>query len=116
MNRGRQYIRKVIRMRLYLMQEGKSQRDPVMCNRIIKELTRWLNFYTRATEQQVAKFLLRNEEAILQILPGKGNPSRESLLRELNQIIYGDYNNQKRTTRNHLRVPGATQPGALQHH
>jgi ribosomal 50S subunit-associated protein YjgA (DUF615 family) len=86
---SREFINKIIRMRSRLIKDGKGHRNSAAIISAIKKLKIWLEAYPKASEHQVRNFLRSHSEEVFFILPGKGSRAHDSLMQQLNSILYG---------------------------
>ena len=85
---ARQWIMKVIRIRRRMMFEGVSIKSKVEVDCAIANLKKWLDFWPKATDDQVRRFLRKHEEDVMTIMPGQKCPAFKKLNDELNELIY----------------------------
>jgi hypothetical protein len=77
----------VIRQRQMLIDHGKSKANKMHMLRIIDKLQRQLNYYSYASDKKAAKFFLRFQDEIWQLLPGEGSGSQGSREREFESYL-----------------------------
>lgn len=87
---ARDFANKLIRMRTYLVQNGKSYRNEMAVYKAIKRLKSWLDFYPAASDEQVARYLQKNADAVMALMPGTRSAAHQSLQQQFNNLIYGD--------------------------
>lgn len=86
MTGAREFAKKVIRMRKRLIKTGKSRQNPMLALHALEAIERWLNFYPKANDSQVARFLARHKGQMYTLIPGAKCPAGEKLIEELNQL------------------------------
>lgn len=86
MTGARAYANKVIRMRKHLIRIGKSRQNSMQTINALQEIERWLSFYPKANDSQVARFLAKHKGQMYTLIPGMTCPAAGKLITELNQL------------------------------
>lgn len=89
MNEAKQYLKKLLRIRTYLIENKVGYKNDLGTHDAMKKIANWLEHYPNATDQQVRKYIDRNIHLVEEILPGKGCKNSESLRNQLNHLRHG---------------------------
>ena len=76
----------IIRMREYLIKEGKSGKNAVRCHQYIRKTKAWLSAYPRATERQIRGYAKRHLQQLLYLTPSSTNPAHLSIIEKLESL------------------------------
>ena len=79
-------VKKIIRIRKYLIDKGKSKTNILLSCKIIEKLSIWLQTYNNCNYEQLKKFCIRYYDDIIFLIPS--NESKKTLIKNLNQYIY----------------------------
>lgn len=84
-----QYLEKLTKTRKRLIAKGKSRADIVQVEKDINHIRIHLAYNQgKYTPVGIAKFFLRNEHRIRNIIPGPGSGSHDKLMKEFHQIKF----------------------------
>ena len=89
MTDAKEYLKKLVRIRKYLIESGKGMKNDLGTRRAMMKIANWLEHYPKATDQQVKKYIDRNIHLVEEIIPGKGSANHDSLRTQLNNILNG---------------------------
>lgn len=90
MSEGIKLIRKIVRVREYLIREGKSMAPKGEIIKHLKTLKSWSDFYPSAPDPGVRKFMRSHLDAIHAVIPGVGAPNHEAYKREIDLFLNGE--------------------------
>ena len=76
----RALILSIIRMREYLLKEGKGGKNVMLCHQYLRKTKAWLSAYPRATERQVRNYAKRHLQQLLYLTPSSTNPAHLSII------------------------------------
>lgn len=84
-----QYLEKLTKTRKRLIAKGKSRADIVQAEKDINHIRIHLAYNQgKYTPVGIAKFFLRNEHRIRNIIPGPGSGSHDKLMKEFHRIKF----------------------------
>jgi hypothetical protein len=92
MNEPKQYLKKLIKMRKYLVDGGEGFKRDLGTTEAMKKIATWLEFHPKATDRQIRDYIDRNILLVERLLPGKGSRNEETFRNQLNQIRHGEAN------------------------
>ena len=83
------YLKKLVRIRTQLTEKGKSRNHTLQSLSDLEHIKINLEANEkRFTEKGIAKFFLRNEQRILNIIPGRESRSHKKLMKQYNSIRF----------------------------
>jgi len=80
----KEFISKIVRIRLYLINTGKSKKNIPDFDMECKKLKMYADLYT--SELQLAELILLNQSFILKIIPSPGSKMHTKLIAEFHTI------------------------------
>lgn len=79
------FLQKVVRVRKYLMREGKSGKHQFRCIRIIEEFEKYMSAYKSLPDDYWRRFIVKHKEDIQFLFPE--NKTGENFTKTLNDLI-----------------------------
>jgi ribosomal 50S subunit-associated protein YjgA (DUF615 family) len=83
---ARTFIKKVIRIREKLIENGESRMNPAIANRHISEIKRYLDYFGYRKDADMAMFWQRNMHRIMELIPGGDSNAGKGLMAEFNNL------------------------------
>ena len=88
MSSAKAFLKKVVRVRSYLISSGKSIKTDEKTLRALRKTKMWLDAFPKITEDQARRYIKRNIDQVNLILPGKGSTQSEAFQNQLNEITH----------------------------
>ena len=85
MNRCKLFLSKVLRLRKYLIREGRCKRNVMKLLRLSGKIEQYLQFYPKASEASMKKWMRKHQAEILELIPG--NKAGDSMKKEFFNLI-----------------------------
>jgi hypothetical protein len=81
------FVKKLIRMRAFMIKQNVSQKNKMACLKAIDKFKLYFSFYPKASDESFTKYCEKHLDLIEVLLPGKQSVSYEPLRKELNKYI-----------------------------
>ena len=85
MSKCKSYLYKVLRTRKRIIASGKSKRNVMRLLQLSSKIEQYLQFYPKAPESSMKKWMRKHQEEILELIPG--NKAGDGLKREFFNLI-----------------------------
>jgi hypothetical protein len=85
MSQCKQFLNKVLRIRKRLVHDGKCKKNVTRLLHLSTKIEQYLQFYPKASEAAMRKWMRKHEAEILELIPG--NKAGDSMKKEFFNLI-----------------------------
>lgn len=83
----RSFVKKLFNLRNRLIVSGKSYINNARAFSVMEQMKIWMDAYPFATEEQFTKFLKRNYNELMYLIPGGECKSKNAWVEKLNEFV-----------------------------